>query len=97
MILAGLLGFTLASKLSHGQNVVQVLEHKWGDEVKSLGPAPDVITGADVMYEREHFPALLKTIQDLSAVHTITLLAFRLRGLLPSSPCTPGSSQGHAC
>lgn len=67
-------------------SVVQVLEHKWGDEVESLGPAPDVITGADVLYEQEHFPALLKTIQDLSAVHTVTLLAFRMRGLLPF-PC----------
>ncbi|KAK9832320.1 hypothetical protein WJX74_006168 [Apatococcus lobatus] len=58
----------------------QVLEHCWGDEVKTLGRAPDVITGADVMYEQEHFPALLATLQDLSAVHTVILLAFRMRG-----------------
>ena len=63
----------------------QVMEHRWGDEVGSLGHAPDVITGADVMYEQEHYPALLKTLQDLAAVHTVILLAFRMRGLDLSS------------
>ncbi len=60
--------------------LMQVLEYKWGDDISSLGPEPDVITGADIMYEKEHFPALLKTLQELSADHTVTFLAFRMRG-----------------
>ena len=48
-----------------------------------LGPQPDLITGADVLYEEAHFPALLATIAALSAPHTLTYLAFRTRG----DPC----------
>ena len=58
----------------------QVFEYAWGSNAAVLGPLPDVITGADIVYEEEHFAALLDSIQALSAPHTLTYLAFRLRG-----------------
>lgn len=45
-----------------------------------LGRAPDIITGADVIYEEQHYPALLATLAALAAPHTLVFLASRLRG-----------------
>ena len=45
-------------------------------------PTPDVITGADVVYQQEHFDALITTLQDLAAAHTLIYLAFKIRGKL---------------
>ncbi len=45
-------------------------------------PSPDIITGADVVYQQEHFEALVTTLQDLAAAHTLIYLAFKIRGKL---------------
>ena len=58
----------------------QVLEHAWGSGVAPLGDPPDLITGADIVYQEEHFPALLRTLDSLAAPHTLIYLGFRLRG-----------------
>ncbi len=50
--------------------------------MKDLMPSPDVITGADVVYQQEHFDALVTTLQDLAAAHTLIFLAFKIRGKL---------------
>lgn len=60
--------------------VIQVICHRWGDDVATLLPAPDVITGADIVYQQEHFDALITTLQDLAAPHTLIYLAYKLRG-----------------
>lgn len=65
--------------------VIQVICHRWGDDVASLLPAPDVITGADIVYQQEHFDALITTLQDLAAPHTLIYLAYKLRGEYPQS------------
>lgn len=58
----------------------KVVVHCWGQDVKGLMPTPDVITGADVVYQQEHFDALITTLQDLAAAHTLIYLAFKIRG-----------------
>lgn len=60
----------------------QVREYAWGDDVASLPEAPDLITGADIVYQQEHFASLLDTLECLAAPHTLIYLAFRLRGAL---------------
>ena len=60
--------------------VMQVICHCWGDDVTPLLPAPDLITGADIVYQQEHFDALITTLQDLAAPHTLIFLAYKLRG-----------------
>ncbi len=50
--------------------------------MEELLPSPDVITGADVVYQQEHFDALITTLQDLAAAHTLIYLAFKTRGKL---------------
>ena len=68
----------------------QVVDHAWGEDVSVLGRPPDVITGADVIYEEQHYPALLATLGQLAAPHTLILLAFRLRG-------ETGVNEGRPC
>ncbi|KAK9829400.1 hypothetical protein WJX72_005603 [[Myrmecia] bisecta] len=58
----------------------QVVDYAWGESLAPLGPKPDLITGADVVYQQEHFEALTDTICRLSDSHTLTYLAFRKRG-----------------
>lgn len=59
----------------------QVLDYSWGSDLpEACQEQPDIITGADVIYEEQHFAALLKSIYLLSASHTLTYLAFRIRG-----------------
>ena len=65
--------------------MLQVVVHCWGQDVKELMPSPDVIIGADVVYQQEHFDALITTLQDLAAAHTLIYLAFKIRGKLRSS------------
>ncbi len=62
--------------------MLQVVVHCWGQDVTELMPSPDVITGADVVYQQEHFAALITTLQDLAAAHTLIYLAFKIRGKL---------------
>ncbi|KAK9815052.1 hypothetical protein WJX73_005953 [Symbiochloris irregularis] len=57
-----------------------VCKYTWGDEVKPLGPQPDLIIGSDVVYQQEYFDDLIDTIWRLSAPHTLTFLAYRVRG-----------------
>ena len=66
-------------------HTVQVAEHCWGEDVSHLLPAPDLITGADIVYEHQHFDALIKTLQALAAPHTLIYLAFKWRGKLDCS------------
>lgn len=61
--------------------ILQVTAYQWGDNVKELLPAPDLITGADIVYQQQHFAALIITLQDLAAPHTLIYLAFKLRGM----------------
>lgn len=63
-----------------GGSAVQVVCHSWGDDVTPLLPAPDIITGADIVYQQQHFDALITTLQDLAAPHTLIYLAYKLRG-----------------
>ena len=60
--------------------LAQVVPYAWGDDVGRLPQAPDVITGADVVYEQEHFPALISSLCRLAAPHTVIFLSYRLRG-----------------
>jgi hypothetical protein len=44
----------------------QVVDYAWGEDAGVLlpqGRPPDVITGADIIYEEQHYPALLATLQ----------------------------------
>lgn len=62
---------------------MQVVDHVWGADVAPLqcgGRSPDLITGADIVYEAQHFPALLCTLCQLANSHTQIYLAFRVRG-----------------
>ena len=58
----------------------QVVDYAWGSHVAVLGEPPDIITGADIVYQKEFFPQLVHTLESASAPHTIIYLAFRLRG-----------------
>ena len=62
--------------------VMQVIAHCWGEDVAPLMPPPDLIIGADVVYQQEHFDSLISTLQHLAAPHTLVYLAFKLRGEL---------------
>ena len=59
---------------------LQVVAYQWGNDIKELLPGPDLITGADIVYQAEHFAALIKTLQALAAPHTLIYLAYKLRG-----------------
>jgi len=48
--------------------------------VTALGARPDLITGADIVYEERCFAGLVATLRALAAPHTLVVLAFRLRG-----------------
>lgn len=58
----------------------QVVDYAWGSHVALLGEPPDLITGADIVYQKECFPQLVQTLEEASAPHTVIYLAFRLRG-----------------
>lgn len=62
----------------------RVVALPWGPDVEEVIQGgewrPDLITGADVVYQRQHFPALLDCITALSAPHTVTFLSFKVRG-----------------
>lgn len=62
------------------QSGMQVVAYSWGEDAAALLPAPDLVTGADIVYQTQHFAALIRTLQDLCAPHTIAYLAFKLRG-----------------
>ena len=57
----------------------QVREYEWGTDSQALGK-PDVIVGADVVYQREYYPALARSLAALSSPHTVCFIAFRSRG-----------------
>ena len=58
-----------------------MVPYAWGEDAGRLPQSPDVITGADVVYEQEHFPALISSLRMLSAPHTVIFLSYRLRGI----------------
>ena len=62
------------------------MPHTWGEPSERLPQAPDVIVGADVVYEQEHYAALVSTLHMLAAPHTVVYLSYRLRGMLTA--CT---------
>jgi hypothetical protein len=57
-----------------------VVDYAWGSQVAVLGAPPDLITGADIVYQEEYFPQLVQTLEDASTPYTVIYLAFRLRG-----------------
>lgn len=59
----------------------QVKQYTWGDDVAALSVCPDLITGADIVYQEEHFEALLTSLGQLAAPHTLIFLSYRLRGM----------------
>ncbi|KAK9838308.1 hypothetical protein WJX81_003588 [Elliptochloris bilobata] len=59
---------------------MQIVDHAWGSPVAALGPRPDLITGADIVYEERCFEDLVATLRALAAPHTLVVLAYRLRG-----------------
>lgn len=59
---------------------MQVRDYAWGSDVAVLPEAPDLITGADIVYQQEHFASLVATLERLAAPHTLIYLAFRQRG-----------------
>lgn len=66
---------------------IRVASYAWGDPIDALQFPPDVVIGADVMYEREHFPSLIKTLRDVSLANLAAgkappavYLAYKLRG-----------------
>lgn len=74
---------------------LQVCEHTWGEDTAALGPQPDIILGADVVYQQEHFDALASSILALSAPHTLTFLSYRLRGEMVGRVCHTVSQGMH--
>ena len=60
--------------------LAQVVPYAWGEDAGRLPQGPDVITGADVVYEQEYFPALISSLRMLAAPHTVIYLSYRLRG-----------------
>lgn len=62
---------------------LQVMPYTWGEPSGRLPQAPDVIIGADVVYEQEQYAALVSTLRMLAAPHTVVYLSYRLRGMLP--------------
>ena len=61
------------------------MPYTWGEPSGCLPQAPDIIIGADVVYEQEHYPALVSTLRMLAAPHTVVYLSYRLRGMPPPS------------
>lgn len=62
------------------QHRTQVREYAWGSQLHELQMQPDVIIGADVVYQQEHFDALITSLWDLCAAHTVAFISYRLRG-----------------
>ena len=61
-----------------GKNInVSTLE--WGTNVESFHPPYDVILAADVIYIEESFPALIKTLVELSDLNSLILLSCKYR------------------
>ena len=67
------------------------MPYTWGEPTGGLPQAPDAIIGADVVYEQEHYAALVSTLHMLAAPHTIVYLSYRLRGMLPPLHWFPSS------
>ncbi len=68
------------------------MPYTWGEPSGSLPEAPDVIVGADVVYEQEHYAALVSSLHMLAAPHTVVYLSYRLRGMLFVDPGNPADS-----
>lgn len=70
-----------------GHGAIEVVDHAWGsgDTASVLAPLPgqecDVLIGADVTYEEDVIPLLLKSIRALCSPHTVLYLAYKKRGL----------------
>ena len=61
-----------------GRNItVSALE--WGTSVESFGPPYDIVLAADVIYIEESFPALIRTLAELSDPTSLVLLACKYR------------------
>ncbi|KTF94294.1 hypothetical protein cypCar_00032861 [Cyprinus carpio] len=62
------------------QGAVQVSELTWGENLHLYPTGSfDLILGADIVYLEETFPALLQTLEHLSAENTVVLLSCRIR------------------
>ena len=76
-------------------NFLQVMPYAWGEPGGCLPQAPDVIAGADVVYEQEHYAALVSSLHTLAAPHTVIYLSSRLRGTARTRHCvTPDKAAG---
>lgn len=63
---------------------VQLAPLPWGSSAVSalqLPAPPDLIVGGDIVYQPEHYEALVDTLQALSAPHTLIFLSYKVRWL----------------
>lgn len=60
-----------------------VVDYAWGDDPppsELQQPPPDIITGADLVYDPKQYGALVAALERLAAPHTLVFLAIKLRG-----------------
>mmetsp|Transcript_33978 Transcript_33978/g.101117 ORF Transcript_33978/g.101117 Transcript_33978/m.101117 type:complete len:311 (-) Transcript_33978:263-1195(-) len=61
----------------------KTIPHAWGDSISAdelcNQVQPDIITAADVLYEPQHHANLLKSLQLVSAPHTVVFIAWKKR------------------
>lgn len=79
-----LLNVTANCGSCHAQQYPKVLPHRWGTSADDVitansGSRPDLITGADIIFDPQYHGDLLLSLRQLSAPHTVTYLAHRLR------------------
>lgn len=65
--------------LGEKQNLVEIKELEWGQNVSSLEPPFDFVLGADIVYIEDTFVDLLKTLRDLCDENTVVLLSCKIR------------------
>ncbi len=63
-----------------GRPLPETSVHVWGDSASAATlPHADLITAADVLYNRQYYGALLKSLVALSQPHTLIYIAWKRR------------------
>ncbi|XP_068709746.1 protein N-lysine methyltransferase METTL21A-like [Montipora foliosa] len=65
--------------LGERQNLVEIKELEWGQNISSFTPPFDYVLGADIVYIEDTFNDLLKTLRELCDENTVVLLACKIR------------------